>query len=124
MYGPGGAPLTREFTCDVQGIPALVAGCEDIVIASPPRRDGTVAPEIIYIAKKVGAVLRVHGQYHAMCVSDARWLTMQVGAKTLVLAGGAQAVAAMAYGTESGTAGNCCSLALAILGVRRGTVAV
>ncbi|KAJ3182642.1 trifunctional histidinol dehydrogenase [Geranomyces variabilis] len=55
------------------GVPALVAGCSEIVIATPPRKDGTVAPEVVYVANKVGAT-------------------------TILVAGGAQAVAAMAYG--------------------------
>lgn len=54
----------------------MVAGCKTIVLASPPRSDGTITPEIVYVAQKVGA-------------------------ESIVLAGGAQAVAAMAYGTES-----------------------
>lgn len=54
----------------------MVAGCKKIVLASPPRADGTLTPEIVYVAQKVGA-------------------------ESIVLAGGAQAVAAMAYGTES-----------------------
>jgi phosphoribosyl-ATP pyrophosphohydrolase/phosphoribosyl-AMP cyclohydrolase/histidinol dehydrogenase len=58
------------------GVPAMVAGCKKIVLASPPRADGTITPEIVYVAHKVGA-------------------------ESIVLAGGAQAVAAMAYGTES-----------------------
>ena len=58
------------------GVPAMVAGCKKIVIASPPRSDGSITPEIVYVAHKVGA-------------------------ESIVLAGGAQAVAAMAYGTES-----------------------
>ena len=58
------------------GVPAKVAGCQKIVLASPPRADGSITPEIVYCAHKVGA-------------------------ESIVLAGGAQAVAAMAYGTES-----------------------
>lgn len=58
------------------GVPAMVAGCKKIVFASPPRSDGSISPEIVYVAHKVGA-------------------------ESIVLAGGAQAVAAMAYGTQS-----------------------
>jgi phosphoribosyl-ATP pyrophosphohydrolase/phosphoribosyl-AMP cyclohydrolase/histidinol dehydrogenase len=58
------------------GVPAMVAGCPHIIFASPPRKDGSLNPEIVYIAHKVGA--------------DA-----------ILLAGGAQAVAALAYGTDS-----------------------
>lgn len=75
LYVPGGTAVLPS-TALMLGVPAMVAGCKSIVIASPPRNDGTVTPEIVYIAHKVGA-------------------------ESIVLAGGAQAVAAMAYGTES-----------------------
>ena len=76
-YVPGGTAVLPS-TAMMLGVPAMVAGCKKIVIASPPRSDGTITPEIVYIAHKVGA-------------------------ESIVLAGGAQAVAAMAYGTESVT---------------------
>ena len=75
LYIPGGTAVLPS-TALMLGVPAMVAGCRKIVLASPPRRDGTITPEIVYVAHKVGA-------------------------ESIVLAGGAQAVAAMAYGTES-----------------------
>jgi phosphoribosyl-ATP pyrophosphohydrolase/phosphoribosyl-AMP cyclohydrolase/histidinol dehydrogenase len=75
LYVPGGTAVLPS-TALMLGIPAQVAGCSEIVIASPPRKDGTPVPEVVYVASKVGA-------------------------STIVLAGGAQAVAAMAYGTEN-----------------------
>ncbi|MCJ1358825.1 MAG: trifunctional histidinol dehydrogenase [Icmadophila ericetorum] len=75
LYVPGGTAVLPS-TAMMLGVPAMVAGCSKIVIASPPRSDGTITPEIVYVAHKVGA-------------------------ECIVLAGGAQAVAAMAYGTES-----------------------
>ena len=75
LYVPGGTAVLPS-TAMMLGVPAMVAGCKKIVIASPPRSDGTITPEIVYVAHKVGA-------------------------ESIVLAGGAQAVAAMAYGTES-----------------------
>lgn len=75
LYVPGGTAVLPS-TALMLGVPALVAGCKKIVLASPPRSDGRVTPEIVYVAHKVGA-------------------------ESIVLAGGAQAVAAMAYGTES-----------------------
>ncbi|RUS29956.1 histidinol dehydrogenase-domain-containing protein [Jimgerdemannia flammicorona] len=75
LYVPGGTAVLPSSAL-MLGIPAKVAGCREIVIATPPRPDGTVVPEVMYVAHKVGA----------SCV---------------VVAGGAQAVAAMAYGTES-----------------------
>lgn len=75
LYVPGGTAVLPS-TALMLGVPAMVAGCKQIVIASPPRSNGTITPEIIYVAHKVGA-------------------------ESIVLAGGAQAVAAMAYGTES-----------------------
>ncbi|KAL2122817.1 hypothetical protein VTJ04DRAFT_3272 [Mycothermus thermophilus] len=77
LYVPGGTAVLPS-TALMLGVPAMVAGCKKIVLASPPRADGTVTPEIVYVAHKVGA-------------------------ESIVLAGGAQAVAAMAYGTESVT---------------------
>lgn len=77
LYVPGGSAVLPS-TALMLGVPAMVAGCKKIVLASPPRADGSVTPEIVYIAHKVGA-------------------------ESIVLAGGAQAVAAMAYGTESVT---------------------
>lgn len=75
LYIPGGTAVLPS-TALMLGVPAMVAGCRKIVLASPPRGDGSVTPEIVYVAHKVGA-------------------------ESIVLAGGAQAVAAMAYGTES-----------------------
>ncbi|KAL4799019.1 histidinol dehydrogenase-domain-containing protein [Aspergillus venezuelensis] len=75
LYIPGGTAVLPS-TAMMLGVPAMVAGCKKIVLASPPRSDGSITPEIVYVAHKVGA-------------------------ESIVLAGGAQAVAAMAYGTES-----------------------
>lgn len=75
LYVPGGTAVLPS-TAMMLGAPAMVAGCKTIVLASPPRADGSVSPEIVYVAHKVGA-------------------------QSIVLAGGAQAVAAMAYGTPS-----------------------
>lgn len=76
LYIPGGTAILPS-TALMLGVPAQVAGCKEIVFASPPRKsDGKVSPEVVYVASKVGA-------------------------SKIVLAGGAQAVAAMAYGTES-----------------------
>ncbi|ORY57243.1 histidinol dehydrogenase [Pseudomassariella vexata] len=77
LYVPGGTAVLPS-TALMLGVPAMVAGCKKIVLASPPRPDGSITPEIVYVAHKVGA-------------------------ESIVLAGGAQAVAAMAYGTESVT---------------------
>ncbi|OJJ45631.1 hypothetical protein ASPZODRAFT_152668 [Penicilliopsis zonata CBS 506.65] len=75
LYIPGGTAVLPS-TAMMLGVPAMVAECKTIVFASPPRADGSISPEIVYVAHKVGA-------------------------ESIVLAGGAQAVAAMAYGTES-----------------------
>ncbi|KPM38606.1 Histidine biosynthesis trifunctional protein [Neonectria ditissima] len=77
LYIPGGTAVLPS-TALMLGVPAMVAGCQKIVFASPPRADGRLTPEIVYVAHKVGA-------------------------ESIVLAGGAQAVAALAYGTESVT---------------------
>lgn len=75
LYVPGGTAVLPS-TALMLGIPAAVAGCSEIVIATPPRKDGSIVPEVMYVAHKVGA-------------------------SKVLMAGGAQAVAAMAYGTES-----------------------
>ena len=75
LYIPGGsAPLVS--TVMMLAIPAVLAGCEDIAMCSPPGPDGRIADEVLAAARLCG-VTRVF------------------------VAGGAQAVAAMAYGTET-----------------------
>lgn len=75
LYVPGGTAVLPS-TALMLGVPAKVAGCKTIVLATPPLPDGNINPAIVYIAHKVGA-------------------------SCIVLAGGAQAVAALAYGTQS-----------------------
>lgn len=76
LYVPGGTAVLPS-TAMMLGVPAKVAGCNNIVIASPPARaTGKLTPEVVYVAHKLGA-------------------------SAIVMAGGAQAVTAMAYGTES-----------------------
>ena len=75
LYVPGGTAVLPS-TALMLGIPAQVAGCNEIVLATPPRSDGSISPEVMYVAKLVGA-------------------------STVLKAGGAQAVSAMAYGTQS-----------------------
>ena len=77
LYIPGGsAPLFS--TVLMLAIPARIARCPEVVLCTPPNKDGKVNPAILYVAKLTG-VNRVY--------------------KT----GGAQAIAAMAFGTESVT---------------------
>lgn len=76
LYVPGGTAVLPS-TAMMLGVPAKVAGCSNIILASPPARaTGKLTPEVVYVAHKLGAT----------CI---------------VMAGGAQAVTAMAYGTES-----------------------
>jgi histidinol dehydrogenase len=75
LYIPGGsAPLFS--TVLMLAIPAKLAGCKEIVICTPPGRDGKISPLILYTAQLIGIT-------------------------NIYKAGGAQAIAAMAYGTES-----------------------
>ncbi len=75
LYIPGGtAPLLS--TVLMLGIPARLAGCREIILCTPPGKDGRVHPVILYAANLLGI-------------------------KKLFRVGGAQAIAAMAYGTES-----------------------
>ncbi|KAI5481712.1 Histidine biosynthesis trifunctional protein [Pseudohyphozyma bogoriensis] len=75
IYVPGGTAILPS-TALMLAVPAQVAKCSQITLATPPRPDGTISPEIVYIASITGV-------------------------SSIVRAGGAQAVAAMAYGTES-----------------------
>lgn len=75
LYIPGGtAPLFS--TVLMLGIPANLAGCEEIVLCTPPDAKGNIHPAILYTADLIGI-------------------------DKIVKSGGAQAVAAMAYGTAS-----------------------
>ncbi len=75
LYIPGGsAPLFS--TVLMLGVPARLAGCRQVVLCTPANRAGKVHPAILYAAAQVG-------------ISD------------IFKVGGAQAIAAMAYGTES-----------------------
>lgn len=75
VYVPGGtAPLPSTVLMDV--IPASVAGVKRIVFCTPPRKDGTIAPVILAAASIAGAT-------------------------EIYKVGGAQAIGAMAYGTET-----------------------
>ncbi len=74
LYIPGGtAPLFSTIL--MLGIPAAIAGCKEIVLCSPPGKDGKLHPAIIYTAQLVGI-------------------------KSIYKVGGVQAIAAMTYGTE------------------------
>ncbi len=75
LYVPGGTALLPS-TLMMLGIPAMLAGCKEIVVATPPNQTGKIAGELVYLAQKIGAEM-------------------------ILKAGGAQAIAAMAWGTES-----------------------
>jgi histidinol dehydrogenase len=75
LYVPAGsAPLPS--TALMLGVPARIAGCREVVLCSPARADGTCDEAVLFAARVVG----VHRVFKL---------------------GGAQAIAAMAYGTES-----------------------
>jgi histidinol dehydrogenase len=75
LYIPGGtAPLFSTLL--MLGIPAYIAGCEEIIVCTPPRKDGTIHPAILYVAKLIG----IHKIFKV---------------------GGVQAIGAMAYGTAT-----------------------
>ena len=75
LYIPGGtAPLFS--TVLMLAIPARIAGCKEIVLCTPPNREGKVNPVILYAAKMAGV-------------------------SRIFKAGGVQAIGSMAYGTES-----------------------
>ncbi len=75
LYIPGGtAPLFSTIL--MLGIPAVLAGCKNIILCSPPSPNGTLHPAILFAADAVGI-------------------------KRIFKAGGVQAIGAMAYGTDS-----------------------
>jgi histidinol dehydrogenase len=75
IYIPGGtAPLFS--TVLMLGIPAILAGCKEIILCTPPNKDGSIHPAIAYAANLIGI-------------------------KNVFTIGGVQAIAAMAFGTES-----------------------
>ncbi|HMO62866.1 MAG TPA: histidinol dehydrogenase [Ferruginibacter sp.] len=75
LYIPGGtAPLFSTLL--MLGIPAVLAGCKEIVVCTPCDTNGKVNPVVLYVAR-------------------------QIGLKNIYKAGGVQAIAAMAYGTQS-----------------------
>ncbi len=75
LYIPGGtAPLFS--TVLMLAVPAKIAGCKEIVLCTPPNKDGKINPAILYAAQVAGV-------------------------SKIFKAGGVQAIGAMAYGTES-----------------------
>jgi len=75
FYIPGGtAPLFSSVL--MMAVPAQIAGCQEMILCTPPQKDGTINPVILYTAH--------------LC-----------GVTQIFKVGGAQAIAAMAYGTET-----------------------
>ena len=75
LYIPGGAaPLFSTIL--MLAIPAKIAGCKEIILCTPPDKNGAINPAILYTASLVGVT-------------------------KIFKVGGAQAIAAMAYGTET-----------------------
>lgn len=75
LYIPGGSAVLPS-TFLMLGIPAKIAGCHEIVVCSPPQKNGMVNAFIAHVA-------------------------LMLGIEKIYLAGGSQAIAAMAYGTET-----------------------
>ncbi len=75
LYIPGGSsPLFSTLL--MLGIPANIAGCKEIVVCTPPQKNGKVSDSVLYVAKLLGI-------------------------KNVFKVGGAQAIAAMTLGTET-----------------------
>jgi len=75
LYIPGGtAPLFSSFL--MQAIPAIIAGCNNIVVCTPPNKSGNIDPAIL-------------------------WVASLLNIKSIYKVGGSQAIFAMAYGTKS-----------------------
>ena len=75
LYIPGGtAPLFSTLL--MLGIPAVMAGCKEIIVCTPCDKNGAVNPVVLYVAQLIGL-------------------------KSIFKIGGVQAIAAMAYGTDT-----------------------
>jgi len=75
LYIPGGtAPLFSTLL--MLGIPAVMAGCKEIIVCTPCDKNGAVNPVVLYVAQLIGL-------------------------KNIFKIGGVQAIAAMAYGTDT-----------------------
>ncbi len=75
LYIPGGtAPLFSTIL--MLGIPAAIAGCPEVILCTPPAKDGSLHPAILYAAQLVGI-------------------------RSIFKVGGVQAIAAMTYGTST-----------------------
>ena len=75
LYVPGGtAPLFSSFL--MQAIPAIIAGCKNIIVCTPPDKNGKIDPTILWVANLLNI-------------------------KNIFKVGGSQAIFAMAYGTKS-----------------------
>ncbi|XP_073011151.1 histidinol dehydrogenase, chloroplastic isoform X2 [Typha latifolia] len=75
LYVPGGTAVLPS-TALMLAVPAQIAGCKTVVLATPPSRDGSICKEVLYCSKKAGVT-------------------------HILKAGGAQAISAMAWGTAS-----------------------
>ncbi|KAF7016396.1 hypothetical protein CFC21_030016 [Triticum aestivum] len=75
LYVPGGTAVLPS-TALMLAVPAQIAGCKTVVLATPPSCDGSICKEVLYCAKKAGVT-------------------------HILKAGGAQAISAMAWGTAS-----------------------
>ena len=75
LYVPGGRALYPSSVL-MNGIPAKIAGCKQITITTPPRKDGTIAPEILVTADMIGI-------------------------KDIYKIGGIQGIGALTYGTRT-----------------------
>lgn len=75
LYVPGGTAVLPS-TALMLSVPAQIAGCKTVVLATPPTKDGSICKEVLYCAKKAGVT-------------------------RILKAGGAQAISAMAWGTDS-----------------------
>lgn len=75
LYIPGGsAPLFSTLL--MLGIPAVLAGCNEIIVCTPPGKDGKINPVILYVSQLLGL-------------------------RNIFKIGGVQAIGAMAYGTKN-----------------------
>lgn len=81
LYVPGGTAVLPSSAL-MLAIPAALAGCKTIVLATPPRPEGNITPEVLYCARKAGVthVLKAGGAQVGISTCTQAVTLSQVGA--------------------------------------------
>lgn len=85
-------------------VPAKLAGCKTIVLATPPRPDGTISPEVRgcpRLVRLLQGLGHTRGRPALSRPTQVLYCAKKAGVTHVLKAGGAQAISAMAWGTKS-----------------------